>query len=87
MLDDLHSEDGHGRQAERTLESHILPCFPSISRAAGEDRTGAELDVVSRLPVGLTGGPQIPINTIKVSVSMSAHVHVYVRACVSGVTL
>lgn len=85
-LDDLHSEEGYGRQADKQ-GSRITrsTLFPSTSRATGEDRTGAELAVVSRLPVGLTRGPQILIDTIKFSVSVSVHMRAYV--CESGGSL
>lgn len=79
LLDDLHSEEGHRRQAEDSRITHPSFCFPLPTE---EGRMKARLPVVSRLSVGLNGGPQIPNHTAKVSVSDCARGCACARACI-----
>ena len=90
LLHGLHSGEGRRGQAEDARITHSSLHFPPTSMAPEDSRKGAAWGRGVQGLSGLNGGPQIPINTVKVSflcTCLHARARVCVCVCVLGVPL
>ena len=83
LLHGLHSGEGRRGQAEDARITHSSLHFPPTSMAPEDSRKGAAWGRGVQGLSGLNGGPQIPINTVKVSFLCTClHARVCVCVCV-----